>query len=169
MWGTPDRFWLGHFSSRITPTCVGNTDLVLLAAGAGRDHPHLCGEHQKSPTSDYRPAGSPPPVWGTPGIRCKKQGSRRITPTCVGNTILVTFLLPNFQDHPHLCGEHDLLIDLLFWTAGSPPPVWGTQSGKAFFFCYNRITPTCVGNTDLGKLAASVDRDHPHLCGEHLF
>ena len=86
-------------------------------------------------------------MWGTPKATAKDFKHVGITPTCVGNTTVPSACKMSGEDHPHLCGEH-LLDDLAKseeW--GSPPPVWGTQSGPHKMKKYARITPTCVGNT----------------------
>ena len=91
----------------------------------------------------------------------------RITPTCVGNTGRFSRRFLHQRDHPHLCGEHPRMPVLFIRRLGSPPPVWGTpvysRPGEGLF----RITPTCVGNTQVQFCKDLVYGDHPHLCGEH--
>ena len=45
--------------------------------------------------------------------------------------------------------------------------MWGTLSCNVARAPRNGITPTCVGNTDIARVAKRRYKDHPHLCGEH--
>ncbi len=51
-------------------------------------------------------SGSPPPVWGTLYKAYTDKLADGITPTCVGNTLLLNDVGFTVKDHPHLCGEH---------------------------------------------------------------
>ena len=150
MWGTPGSDGIHGGNGRITPTCVGNTHRPLrpgldpqgspppvwgtlfqycLAMPAVRDHPHLCGEHRPSYT--------------------RGPCATRITPTCVGNTVVAWSNATCARDHPHLCGEHLLCCPRRSNSLGSPPPVWGTLPARQNPDMRVGITPTCVGNTTL--------------------
>ena len=108
-------------------------------------------------------------MWGTPQSFNTIKINLRITPTCVGNTPATIAVLFRLKDHPHLCGEH--LRTGWNWgpQKGSPPPVWGTPAASYESTIKDGITPTCVGNTPFTQVAAPLDWDHPHLCGEHEF
>ena len=86
-------------------------------------------------------------MWGTLTFQPLTGLLHRITPTCVGNTMVGHWLAVEAQDHPHLCGEHFFSAFFPVVKAGSPPPVWGTPMQKAKPRKIIRITPTCVGNT----------------------
>lgn len=167
MWGTPLRNSCKIIVSRITPTCVGNTGLTWLRTSRRWDHPHLCGEHLTMWVRFPRQPGSPPPVWGTQVVTQGLSWLGRITPTCVGNTNGRDEESPLSWDHPHLCGEHFMLMLSIDFSKGSPPPVWGTHSLTLASKARIRITPTCVGNTRRAWSRWPKIRDHPHLCGEH--
>ena len=92
--GSPPRVWgilphvvPHHVAHRITPTCVGNTTWTRCARGTARDHPHVCGEYVTCNPPKPALMGSPPRVWGIPGLSALSAGTHRITPTCVGNTL----------------------------------------------------------------------------------
>ena len=134
---------------RITPTCVGNTLPSVFHIPLSWDHPHLCGEHLTDKDVTDSELGSPPPVWGTLRYPLEPIVVVRITPTCVGNTIVEIIKHGQCWDHPHLCGEHCCIFGPARKGPGSPPPVWGTQTAAKELQAEIRITPTCVGNTQL--------------------
>ena len=147
VWGT--QLWANELATKlgITPTCVGNTSQAWAGWRSGRDHPHLCGEHCLSSPVELIARGSPPPVWGTHKRISSIKTPTGITPTCVGNTPKRLHRSQSKRDHPHLCGEHSKTLAYGLGGKGSPPPVWGTQSGPQKMKKCARITPTCVGNT----------------------
>ena len=112
---------------RITPTCVGNTLLRFASAGMSKDHPHVRGEHISLVGGFIHVVGSPPRAWGTLGLMFLLCLWGRITPTCVGNTLNQSGCVPAHQDHPHVRGEHKVVIYALSHPLGSPPRAWGTQ------------------------------------------
>ena len=69
--------------------------------------------------------GSPPPVWGILDPNFVVVPIVRITPTRVGNTLVVGIIDCLRWDHPHPCGEYGLMENLTINKRGSPPPVWG--------------------------------------------
>ena len=92
----------------------------------------------------------------------------RITPTCVGNTVINRLNYSNFEDHPHLRGEYCSPVVLSLSKAGSPPLAWGIPGDTACTAHHAGITPTCVGNTRAQDLLSLAVKDHPHLRGEYL-
>ena len=50
--------------------------------------------------------GSPPLAWGIHQSWADAFDNFRITPTCVGNTIVIELSIWDSQDHPHLRGEY---------------------------------------------------------------
>ena len=71
---------------RITPTCVGNTQLDCSRTLAQWDHPHLRGEYMTNKKRKGSTKGSPPLAWGILSELTITRWQTRITPTCVGNT-----------------------------------------------------------------------------------
>ncbi|KWW98752.1 hypothetical protein LI90_381 [Carbonactinospora thermoautotrophica] len=49
---------------RITPTCVGRTCLCFSARWYSADHPHVRGEDTAAAASPFSVVGSPPRAWG---------------------------------------------------------------------------------------------------------
>ena len=87
----------------------------------------------------------------------------------MGNTSLITSGLKISEDHPHIHGEHILLMSCEQQNLGSPPHTWGTQFLLPQFDLEARITPTYMGNTALLKPQQIFFVDHPHIHGEHFF
>ncbi len=93
-------------STRIIPTCAGNTNYHLLAIQFLEDHPHLRGEYTLTLSSFLSLIGSSPPARGILGVRQKKRKTYGIIPTCAGNTIWQFGKHGCCKDHPHLRGEY---------------------------------------------------------------
>ncbi len=91
----------------------------------------------------------------------------RITPTCVGNTIILEPGGADPQDHPHVCGEYSMPGDVFCCLSGSPPRVWGILPHVVSQHVAHGITPTCVGNTSRSCCVSRRRWDHPHVCGEY--
>ena len=132
--GSPPRVWgIRSLSSRrtriarFTPTCVGNTFLILVEKRKRSVHPHVCGE--------YSYGGG------------KQTVAIRFTPTCVGNTQLFHRRHQPRTVHPHVCGEYDGYLAYAVTGHGSPPRVWGILALVSEAAMSRRFTPTCVGNT----------------------
>ena len=92
---------------------------------------------------------------------------KRITPTCVGNTVFASTLVPTGKDHPHLRGEYAYNLLGRYGLVGSPPLAWGIPPTIAKAVDKVRITPTCVGNTLPHTDKVGACKDHPHLRGEY--
>ena len=73
------------------------------------------------------------------------------------------------QDHPHIHGEYIKLVGLTAVTPGSPPHTWGIRLSGKLLNSLVRITPTYMGNTNLGQMGVPVPEDHPHIHGEYDF
>ena len=157
----------GHARVRITPTYAGSTPPPGTSTASASDHPHLRGEHLREVSLCAVPAGSPPPTRGAQGSGGFDEGGARITPTYAGSTLPTkTWPFP-LTDHPHLRGEHVGLH--LSGTAGhgSPPPTRGALDEIRPTFARVRITPTYAGSTSASPAVETIQRDHPHLRGEH--
>ena len=147
-WGTRNIIQVVIKLVRITPTCVGNTQLTFPPCPAPSDHPHVRGEHKERIFLDVSYKGSPPRAWGTPAGNGSHPGCRRITPTCVGNTWQGQDMAQGGQDHPHVRGEHERQAAAGDGVIGSPPRAWGTLIVVVILAAVLGITPTCVGNTN---------------------
>ena len=112
-------------------------------------------------------AGSPPRMWGTPGLSPLNYPDLRFTPTHVGNTETSISLNAVQTVHPHACGEHSTGRQKSGALAGSPPRMWGTRRLPDGHNSADRFTPTHVGNTRLVPPCKASCTVHPHACGEH--
>ena len=90
-WGIHNVFILNNLIFRITPTCVGNTKYVTADQALQKDHPHLRGEYANVVSLNLGKLGSPPLAWGIPTGKITRFNDPRITPTCVGNTVMDPF------------------------------------------------------------------------------
>ena len=154
-------------ANRAIPTCVGNTSPLAHLACVWTGHPHVCGEHESAELLLLQLCGPSPRVWGTQVLVSTVRKSDRAIPTCVGNTWRETTTRRPGTGHPHVCGEHNLIVSPTGDFVGPSPRVWGTL----FFFFLKirsqRAIPTCVGNT-LGEIESRINHlGHPHVCGEH--
>ena len=154
---------------RITPTCVGNTHEGLYRRERTRDHPHLRGEYLGCALQKAQLLGSPPLAWGIHVPSRSAKEFIRITPTCVGNTIVTKHMINPSRDHPHLRGEYQTMSSGRIYRSGSPPLAWGIPGQVDQLGERGRITPTCVGNTVNVVKNRFLGRDHPHLRGEYQF
>jgi len=94
----------------------------------------VCGENDSAGDDEMEYSGSPPRVWGKLRYR-KSMGKHkaaledvkliRITPTCVGKTIVARSVVETNEDHPHVCGENTSASGKYTACLGSPPRVWG--------------------------------------------
>ena len=110
----------------IIPACAGNTCRDDSAPRRCRDHPRVCGEHQKGDPFAASPAGSSPRVRGTHVGGDVSAVDCGIIPACAGNTIFYYVFSDIGGDHPRVCGEH---ICRRAWSStkvGSSPRVRGT-------------------------------------------
>ena len=106
VWGIP--LWGREKQSnlRFTPTCVGNTLLLMVTLISVTVHPHVCGEYVSLLFLQALSAGSPPRVWGILRVNIYPNGGLRFTPTCVGNTFSLRTVKKSLPVHPHVCGEY---------------------------------------------------------------
>ena len=173
--GSPPRVWgiLRCFAAnvgltRFTPTCVGNTPVMVVAIHPRSVHPHVCGEYSSFLRRKSLNDGSPPRVWGIHGRPACRRRSSRFTPTCVGNTRRFAHAGSwPVTDHPHVCGEYDGLALDARQASGSPPRVWGIRQLTDMALLSQRFTPTCVGNTQTPGTPSVITPVHPHVCGEY--
>ena len=85
----------------------------------------------------------------------------------MGNTSRINRYNYNRSVHPHACGEHHFVHQIIEPAAGSSPRMWGTRSLMVCWCPVGRFIPTHVGNTQPEHPSISVLSVHPHACGEH--
>ena len=146
---------------------MGNTHCQWLNLQRREDHPHLRGEYERQVVARHIDRGSPPLAWGIPSKLMKREIGLRITPTCVGNTVLSFAVIVCDRDHPHLRGEYKEVPRVDDDDEGSPPLAWGIRMASSLAVHRPRITPTCVGNTIALANEEAPMWDHPHLRGEY--
>ena len=105
----------------------------------------MCGESCFVTVAEKLASGSPPHVWGKLWPVNENTARMRITPTCVGKALADALYDLFVKDHPHMCGESNLVSFILTLCIGSPPHVWGKQAKLTANQERQRITPTCVG------------------------
>ena len=111
--------------------------------------------------------GSSPRLWGTFLGTSIRLVQTRFIPTPVGN-IDPLGRRPYFSAvHPHACGEHKIMFDLVEGSGGSSPRLWGTYAIVQPVSIQERFIPTPVGNILVGAGAGCLHTVHPHACGEH--
>ena len=69
--------------------------------------------------------------------------------------------------HPHVHGEHPLLLRIAAPGAGSSPRTWGTPGGCGYRDVEGRFIPTYMGNTHRLVAVPNALAVHPHVHGEH--
>ncbi len=125
MRGPPISGSLGSIWDRITPACAGTTTASYIHLIIFQDHPRLCGDHLFFFLFSFPVKGSPPPVRGPLSFPILCGNVPGITPACAGTTIHNTFCHFITQDHPRLCGDHQITANVDVILIGSPPPVRG--------------------------------------------
>ena len=72
-------------------------------------------------------------------------------------------------DHPRVCGEHDVGRESVKISVGSSPRMQGTRGYGLSLLHLGGIIPAYAGNTQPVSPCRQCNRDHPRVCGEHLF
>ena len=70
-----------------------------------------------------------------------------IIPAYAGNTWFPTGDIHPNEDHPRICGEHMLNIDMMVISSGSSPHMRGTLELKVQKYGQPGIIPAYAGNT----------------------
>ena len=91
-----------------------------------KDHPRVCGEQNGRMELTAHHPGSPPRVRGTGRLHQGRHPLGRITPACAGNSYYNDIDIATAKDHPRVCGEQALFLNIQAMMIGSPPRVRGT-------------------------------------------
>ena len=169
MRGTPSHVLIYGHVIGIIPACAGNTFAPTLNRADTRDHPRVCGEHFHNNRNVRTGMGSSPRVRGTRRLRLPGFFLPGIIPACAGNTSTCRRAKNSTRDHPRVCGEHAALNVEALAAAGSSPRVRGTLPYFGGWVEHHGIIPACAGNTEPRRTQTTRRRDHPRVCGEHLF
>ena len=104
---------------------------------------------------------------GTPHDVDHSAAQLRIIPAYAGNTHGHADRKPRPEDHPRVCGEHQILDHDGGRNRGSSPRMRGTPQSRAARQERQGIIPAYAGNTHRLSTDNSQIRDHPRVCGEH--
>ena len=151
----------------IIPACAGSTSSVSSSPRPMRDHPRMCGEHQRKNALHGARHGSSPHVRGALRLQWRGAPSVGIIPACAGSTGHFPHKVSGSQDHPRMCGEHACLESIVWHHVGSSPHVRGARIKTSFRHIGVGIIPACAGSTLLARWDVRWIWDHPRMCGEH--
>ena len=153
----------------IIPACAGSTRRNACGRFASRDHPRMCGEHGEIEVDGCACPGSSPHVRGALAVIRFWRTIVGIIPACAGSTAPADHILPSCRDHPRMCGEHDGVQAILTTDKGSSPHVRGARFLLENLRHFRGIIPACAGSTVARAPVLTPSRDHPRMCGEHVF
>ena len=89
-----------------------------------------------------------------------------ITPAYAGKSHCFAVPRVDVKDHPRLCGEKMVRCFKCGNSPGSPPPMRGKVAQFYFSQIVYRITPAYAGKSFRHLSSATIQQDHPRLCGE---
>ena len=151
-----------------SPPCVwGSTRSSAGLSDTCRNHPHVYGEYRLPTSFTTSVAESPPCVWGVPKTKNFQRQSLRITPMCMGSTILSFGISFHSENHPHVYGEYYQRHYPLQCIRESPPCVWGVHGLACVPVAISGITPMCMGSTIIFSSRIASIKNHPHVYGEY--
>ena len=111
----------------ITPAYAGTTERLEFRDVGRTDHPRLCGDHLIVHPAVGISVGSPPLMRGPRSATDKSARTVGITPAYAGTTYSPILVIVGREDHPRLCGDHQLAQDTMVPGSGSPPLMRGPQ------------------------------------------
>ena len=159
--------FLQGLSTGIIPACAGSTVSWRIRRPPCRDHPRMCGEHNRGSSFGQSHKGSSPHVRGARQACDDALQESGIIPACAGSTTVGKTKLLFIWDHPRMCGEHELGDFAAFLDQGSSPHVRGARSGGSSVSLLMGIIPACAGSTKGAFGIQGRHWDHPRMCGEH--
>ena len=106
---------------------------------------------------------------GTHACRFGRMRGTGIIPAYAGNTRRLSSCQKCNRDHPRVCGEHGRYPMARRIGLGSSPRMRGTHGQHFNQFHVLGIIPAYAGNTRSALAWHTSMRDHPRVCGEHLF
>ena len=92
----------------------------------------------------------------------------RFTPTHVGKTLHLTFLLENHMVHPHARGEDISNSNFGAGVVGSPPRTWGRRIHREGVVGFRWFTPTHVGKTSTSVRPRRAHGSPPRTWGRQF-
>ena len=134
--------WLG-----IIPACAGSTVSWRIRRPPCRDHPRMCGEHNRGSSFGQSHKGSSPHVRGARQACDDALQESGIIPACAGSTTVGKTKLLFIWDHPRMCGEHADGNKTIQGAKGSSPHVRGALHDHRISILFLGIIPACAGST----------------------
>ena len=159
--------FLQGLSTGIIPACAGSTVSWRIRRPPCRDHPRMCGEHNRGSSFGQSHKGSSPHVRGARQACDDALQESGIIPACAGSTTVGKTKLLFIWDHPRMCGEHRNIIACICVSLGSSPHVRGARRPRQPGIRPNGIIPACAGSTQVRLRRRPWTEDHPRMCGEH--
>ena len=160
--------FLQGLSTGIIPACAGSTVSWRIRRPPCRDHPRMCGEHNRGSSFGQSHKGSSPHVRGARQACDDALQESGIIPACAGSTTVGKTKLLFIWDHPRMCGEHDTTCTRSPRDTGSSPHVRGAHSTRPSAHCRTGIIPACAGSTLKVSGRLRFAWDYPRMCGEHI-
>ena len=139
--------FLQGLSTGIIPACAGSTVSWRIRRPPCRDHPRMCGEHNRGSSFGQSHKGSSPHVRGAQRLERQSCSLSGIIPACAGSTSWETLRRSSIRDHPRMCGEHPLVTSSASPSAGSSPHVRGARRRQQDHPGSQGIIPACAGST----------------------
>ena len=155
-----------HYHMRITPACAGKRGHGRQSGRSAGDHPRVCGEKWCSCWSVGCCPGSPPRVRGKACGNVCDRNRHGITPACAGKRFVHGPVGVLTGDHPRVCGEKLMQMQLPGLQPGSPPRVRGKGRYHRAQYSLPGITPACAGKRRALPRSQPALGDHPRVCGE---
>ena len=119
--------FLQGLSTGIIPACAGSTVSWRIRRPPCRDHPRMCGEHNRGSSFGQSHKGSSPHVRGARQACDDALQESGIIPACAGSTTVGKTKLLFIWDHPRMCGEHQTNLSNQQTMQGSSPHVRGAH------------------------------------------
>ena len=159
--------FLQGLSTGIIPACAGSTVSWRIRRPPCRDHPRMCGEHNRGSSFGQSHKGSSPHVRGARQACDDALQESGIIPACAGSTTVGKTKLLFIWDHPRMCGEHADGNKTIQGAKGSSPHVRGALARRFASGSATGIIPACAGSTPMSPTGRGAMWDHPRMCGEH--
>ena len=87
----------------------------------------------------------------------------------MGTRLDATHVGVGCTDHPHACGDKAAVKLFKLVRDVSSPRVWGQGLSALGFRLFLGIIPTRVGTSFLVERVESLEKNHPHACGDKLY
>ena len=166
--GKPRAIRTNSSSLGLIPACAGKTRASNHSRTRRRAHPRVCGENSAPPCSTRWQRGSSPRVRGKQTLGLVEVSTGGLIPACAGKTVARLVGLTAWGAHPRVCGENDVLGEVVGDLSGSSPRVRGKRIASRSARNCSGLIPACAGKTPSWFLFSVIMWAHPRVCGENL-